>query len=291
MKDLRGVFPALLTPFNASGSVDEGAVRALVDLLIAEGAKGFYLTGSTGECHLLTLEERTAVVRAATRQIAGRAAVIVHVGTPGTDLSVRLGREAVDAGADALSAVPPFYYKYGFSEIAAHYEAIISATGAPMIIYNFPALSGVNFTLDNMRTFGQNPLIVGVKHTSPDLFQLERIMKTVPRFTLYNGHDEVFLAGLSMGAHGAIGSTFNFMLPRALAVKSLFERNLMPQALAEQKAINDIIDAVLAAGNFQATKYLVGRKGVPCGGCRSPFKPLSPEMTAALDRVYDEYLK
>lgn len=287
MNQFKGVFPALLTPFLPDGKVDTNALQQVVSLHLSQGVKGFYITGSTAECHLLSLEERMEIAEIVRSLTRGKALVIGHVGTASTDFSCQLAKHAAKIGLDAVSSLPPLYYRYSFEEIYRFYQSIIDASGLPAIVYNFPALSGVSFTLEQYRKFAENEKIIGIKYTSPDLYGLNKLKAALPQLTVYNGHDEIMLGGLAMGADGAIGSTFNFAYPIAQRILHCFQAEKLQEAQAWQNRLNEILKTVLEAGNYQATKYLMRKYGISCGGCRKPMKDLTEDQLVKLDKVME----
>lgn len=291
MKTLSGIFPALLTPFDASGRINEDSLRKLVSFNIAKGVDGFYVCGSTGEAFLLSHEERKRILEVVVSEVAGRVAVICHVGAISTDFSIELGRHAVVTGADAVSSIPPFYYKFSTDEVLGFYRDLADAIELPVIPYNFPALSGVSLSGDLIRQLRKHPRIAGVKFTSSDLFQLERMKKADPELIVYNGFDEMFLAGMAMGADGAIGSTYNFMPGKFLGIRERLLAGDLPGARALQDQANEVIQVLIATGKpLVAQKYLTGLIGIPCGDCRRPFIPLTNTEKANLDAVAERCL-
>lgn len=286
MKTLRGIFPALLTPFDASGQVNEASLRQLVSFNIAKGVDGFYVCGSTGEAFLLSQDERKRILETVVSEVAGRVSVICHIGAISTDFTIQLGRHAVAAGADAVSSIPPFYYKFSSDEVLGFYRDLADAIELPVIPYNFPALSGVTLTGALIRKLREHPRIAGVKFTSSDLFQLERMKKDDPDLIVYNGFDEMYLAGMAMGADGAIGSTYNFMPEKFLGIRERMLAGDLPGARALQDQANEVIQVVIDTGKaLVAQKYLTGLVGIPCGECRRPFIPLTTADKASLDAV------
>ena len=143
LPSIKGIIPALITPFKEDGAIYETALRNLVDHLIESGVGGFYLTGSTGEGFLMTAEERKKVVEIVIEQTAKRVPIIVHVGTIDTKTAEDLAKHAYDSGANAISSVPPFYYRFEFNEIYNYYKDLASAAPLPLVIYNIPATTGV----------------------------------------------------------------------------------------------------------------------------------------------------
>ena len=289
--NISGIIPALVTPFDKEGKVDHGALTALVNRLVEKGAGGFYACGSTAECFLMTDDERKATLETIVKAANGRVPVIAHIGNIGTEKTCDLARHAREAGADAISSVPPFYYKFGFNEIAGYYADIANAVpDLPLVVYNFPAFSGVEINADNFKTIIDASGAQGLKYTSYNLFEMEKISRRYPDITIFNGHDEVYLNSLPAGATAAIGSTFNVMLPKFLKLKALYDSRDMEAAQKKQGEINDIIEAMIKVGVNGSIKYWLTKSGIPCGDCRKPFSPLTAEQAAYLDGFYDKVI-
>jgi len=229
MEKFKGIFPALLTPFDSRNKISETALAQLIEMNIQKGVRGFYVCGSTAEVFLLREEERKALYRLV-KDIAGdRVTLIAHVGDVSTEKAQEYARLAEELGYDAISAVAPFYYKFSFDEIKRYYFDIVSAVDLPMVVYNFPNFSGVNLSVDQIGQFLGDDRFLGVKHTSNDYFALSQFKTAFPHKVIYNGFDEMMLAGLSMGADGGIGSTYNFMADKFIRLMSLFAENRMDE--------------------------------------------------------------
>ena len=282
MKNFKGVFTALLTPFDENGKINEASLVALIEDNIARGVSGFYVTGSTGESFLLTDEERRQVMRAVKRFAGDRVTLICHIGAVSTGASISLAKEAEALGYDAISAVAPFYYKFSFEEVKQHYFSIVDAVSLPMIIYNFPGFTGVHLSVDQIGQFLRDPRFLGVKHTATDYFALRQFKTAFPDKVIYNGYDETFLAGLSMGADGAIGSTFNFMAEKFVKIQKLFSEQKMEEAMKVQEEADVIIAALCKCGVMQGEKAILKAKGIDFGTTRAPFLPLSPQAEKEL---------
>lgn len=290
-KELRGVYPALVTPYTSDNKICEKSLREIVDMNIKKGVSGFYVGGSTGEAFVLSLEERKEILEIVTDEVKGRVNIISHIGCISTDQAIELGLHAKSLGVNAVSAVPPFYYKLSFDEIKKHYFAIANAVQLPLVVYNIPSMSGVELSADNIRELRQNPYIVGIKHTSMNLFQLERMCAADNDLLIFNGLDEVCLAGLSMGADGAIGSTYNVMAEKFLAIEKLFLEGNQKDAYRIQREANNVIDALIHTDVFGGIKYILYKKyGIDCGPCRSPFVTLTEESKSLLDDIIKKYL-
>lgn len=287
----KGIFPALLTPFDENDKVNTKVLCELVDYNLEKGVQGFYVGGSTAEAFLLTEEERLLVMKTVSDHAKGRCTLIAHVGCISTAQAIKLARAAKEWGYDAISAVAPFYYKFNFKEIKKYYYDIVDAVDLPMIIYNFPAFSGVNLTVDNVKEFLCDDRFLGVKHTSSDYFALEQFKASFPDKILYNGYDETFLAGLSMGADGAIGSTFNLMAEKFIQIREAFIKEDIKTAQSLQKEANGIIQALCNVGVMQGEKAIMDALGFDFGPARAPFAPLTEEQKEELFAVVMPYLE
>ncbi len=273
----KGIFPALLTPFNEKNEINEKALEKLIEYNIQKGVTGFYVGGSTAEAFLLSDEERLQVYKLVKEIVGKRCTLIAHIGCISTRQTIMFGEYAQSLGYDAISAVAPFYYKFTFDEIKQHYFDVVDQVNLPMLIYNFPAFSGVNLTTENLKEFLNDERFIGVKHTSNDYFALEQFKTAFPNKIFYNGFDEMFLAGLSMGADGGIGSTYNFMAEKFIKMQQLFNEEKHSEAFEVQQTANKIIAALIKVGVFQGEKAVLNMLGFDFGDVRAPFKGISKE--------------
>lgn len=274
-RDLGGIFSAVVTPFEADGGLALHLVPALVERQLAQGIAGFYVGGSTGEAFLQSLDERAAFLRAVAKATAGRGRLIAHVGAVATADCLALGRVAIEAGYDAISAIPPFYYDFSRDELKAHYRALGTELPLPLVVYNFGGRVG-RLTADDLLELLDEPRVVGVKHTSQDLYLLERFKRYRPDAVIYNGYDEMCLAGLVMGADGAIGTTYNFMGDLFVRLAADVAAGRLAEARARQVVANRVIDVLIEVGVFPGTKAILALMGRDAGVCRPPFRALTP---------------
>ncbi len=277
MKEFQGVYAALMTPFKADCSVDYEALKGLADHCIKSGLTGLYVGGSTGEGFLLTEEERMDVFRTVGKHLGGKCNLFAHVGAISTDSAIRMAKVAEASGFDAVSAVAPFYYAFPLEAIKTYYSDIMHATSLPMLMYNFPNAGGFNGMLDVVNEFIEDDKLLGIKHTSQNLFELEMFKHLKRHLFVFNGFDEMLVAGLSMGADGGIGSTYNFMPQIILDIYNSFNKGDISAAQKAQEKANRIIEAMIPFGVFQMEKEILNQLGIPVGECRKPFLPLSEE--------------
>ena len=288
MKRIQGIYPALLTPFTADGEVNRTALRQLVEMNIRKGVSGFYVCGSTAEAFLLSAGQRKQILETVAEANASRVQLLAHIGHIDTATAIDLARHAAGLGVEAISSVPPFYYQFTFEEIRQYYFDLADAVDKPVIVYNFPAFSGVKLTEAELGQFFGDPRFVALKHTSSDFFMLERLAHRFPEKSFLNGYDEMFLSGLAAGADGAVGSTFNFMAEKFIRIRALFGEGRLEEAGEEQRRANNILATLRQVGLMAGEKALMCRLGLDFGMARRPFRPLNEEEEALLWRVYCE---
>lgn len=276
----KGVFSALLTPYTADGKINGKSVKQIVDFNLEKGINGFYVGGSTGEGMLLTVEERKELFKYAAESNAGRGTMIAHVGTINTNHAIDMAKYAQDMGYDAISAVAPFYYGFSYEAIKGYYYDIANSVDIPMIMYNFPNANGFQFNKDRAEDMFKNKKFIGIKHTTSDLFALQQFKTMECDPLVYNGFDEMLVAGLSMGADGGIGSTYNFMPQKYVDMFRLFNDGDIKQAQKIQFEANEIITMLIKYGVFATEKGILEEMGIEMGGCRKPFTELSAEGKA-----------
>lgn len=284
----KGLFSALLTPFNEDGSIKFDSIKKLVEFNIENGIDGFYVGGSTGEGLLLTNEERKEVFKCVKEAAGNRVTLIAHVGTISTDAAIDMAKCAEGLGYDAVSAVAPFYYGFPLEAILGYYNDIANSTELPMIIYNFPNSGGFSLTKDIANELFKNEKFIGIKHTSSDMFALQRFKQLDRDVVVYNGFDETLLAGLAMGADGAIGSTYNFMGRKFKQIMNDFKAGNLEKAQQGQNEADEIISEMIKYGVFQSEKAILTELGVDMGECRKPFLPISDACRASMKKIAEK---
>lgn len=277
MEKYKGIFTALLTPFDKDNKVNEIQLEKLIKFNLKMGVKGFYVCGSTGEAFLLSTDERKQVMDIV-KSTAPEATLIAHIGSVNEMEAIELANHAKNLSYDAISSVAPFYYKFSFEEIKNYYYRLADSAELPMLVYHIPTFSGVNMGIREMSQFLADDRFLGIKYTSNDFFTMEQCKANFPEKIVYNGFDEMFLAGLSMGADGAIGSTYNFMADKFVRIKQCFDTQEVKAAQEIQKQANRIITILCQIGVMQAEKEVLNQLGFDFGICRRPFGELTQEQ-------------
>ncbi|BBK78000.1 MULTISPECIES: dihydrodipicolinate synthase family protein [Clostridium] len=277
IKAFKGVIPAVLTVFDKEENIDEVGMRQLVSFLIDKGVNGLYLTGSTGEGFTMTSEERKKVVEIVIDETAGRVPVVVHVGAIGTKISIDLAKHAESVGADGISSVPPFYWKFNENQIIKYYEDIASSCSIPMIVYNVPlvGLLGMNA----IKRLAKIENVKGIKYTALSQYEITQIKDEVgEEFLVYSGADEMAMSGLIAGADGIVGSFYNIMPELFINIYDAVKNKDLDEAQRLQKQAVEVIMYALQLPSFYAgMKVILKWMGINAGYCRRPFENLTEE--------------
>ena len=288
MDNFKGVFTALITPFDEDDNINEDSLRRLIKYNLDDGVSGFYVCGSTGEWPLLTIDERKRILEIVKDEVGSKASIIVNIGCISTKFSIDLARHSEEVGVSAISSFPPIYYKFTREEIKRYYFDIAESTSVPLIIYYIPSFTNIEMSLDYLLELLSHKNIIGVKFTFMDLFMLERI-KTLSGKIVFNGFDEVFLAGLSLGADGMIGSTGNFVPDIIVSIYNSFRSGDLKSAYSYQQKLNRIIKDILGFGVIPGIKEILNMAGFECGKPRKPFKALDEDDRVRLSSLIKEW--
>lgn len=271
-KELPKVVSALITPMREDRSIDPNALERLVAHEINRGCEGFYCCGSSGEGLLLSVEERMLIASIVSDVCKDTVPFYVHTGALGTREAIELSVHAQEIGAEAVSLIPPIYYHYSQEEVEQYYLDVAKEVDLGVIVYNIPQFTGISFSKESKVMHHEK--IVGIKHTSSNLYDLERLSQAFPEKILFNGFDEIYLYSLVAGAHSTIGTTVNIFPQLFKAIRQDFLNGDSMQAQQKQHVLNDFIELVLQEGIFPSVKYCMSYLGIPSGPCRKPFKTL-----------------
>ena len=288
LQNMGGFFVAAVTPFDAQGRFNPAALHAIMDRTTQQGAAGFLIGGSSAECPLLTREEREAGLACAADWAGrGRTKLIASVAAVAQTEAESYARLAEKLGYDAMISTVPYYYKFGMKGIARYFRALREAADLPLLLYNFPGNTGVEIDINDpdIRAILTDGTIAGVKQTSLNLYQMERIKNLNPDLVIYGGFDEVYIGARMLGADGAIGSTCNFTLPLFTRIEAAYAAGDVPLAQTLQRRANNIMEALVSCSLFPSIKHILATQGIDCGACRAPFPSLTDEQKAYIERV------
>lgn len=293
MENMGGFFVAAITPYDENGQFSKNALHQLMDKTIAEGAAGFLVGGSSAECPLLSHKERIDGLMAAA-YYSGRekTKLMASVASISTDEAVEYAKAAETLKYDAMISTVPYYYKFGMKAIAEYFVTLRNAADVPLFLYNFPGNTGIELDIDNDYIKGilTDGTIAGIKQTSLNLYQMERIKNLNPELVIYGGFDEVYIGARMLGADGAIGSTFNVTLPLFTKLEAAYSARDYDLAQKLQRQANNIMQAFVANSLFPSIKHILKTQGIDCGGCRAPFPTLTDAQKAYIEKVFAENL-
>src|SRR6476469_6065952 len=278
--NFRGSFTALVTPFK-NGSVDEQMFRDLVEWQIAEGTNGLVPVGTTGESPTLSHDEHKQVVEWCVDQAKGRVPVIAGAGSNSTAEAIDFAKHAEKAGANAVLIVTPYYNKPTQEGLYQHFKAINDAIGIPIIIYNIPARSVIDMSVDTMKRLSELKNIAGVKDATANMVRVSEQREVVGEdFNQMSGEDGTALGFMAHGGHGCISVTSN-VAPRLC---SEFQNACLKGDYAAALELQDKL-ARLHIDLFCETspapiKYALWRLGIIASPeCRLPLAPLTDATT------------
>lgn len=210
---LHGIIPPILTPLTPDEDVDHPSLRRLVGHLIEEGVHGIWVLGTTGEFASLDAAQRAAAVRTTVEAAAGRVPVIANVSDASTLRAVQHARAAMEAGADAIALLPPYYYLNEQDELLAHFREMRARVDRPLLAYNIPQNVKARFGIDTILTLAQEGAIVGLKDSQNDLDWFRQVMMGARTRGIglrgFLGTRLLIDATILIGGHGAIPGIAN----------------------------------------------------------------------------------
>lgn len=281
-----GIYSPLYSLYDRKMNVLKESVEKLVRFDLKNGIKGFYVGGNTGECTVLPNRTRKQMLETV-KSVSGDFRVIAHIGAGHMEDTLDLLDHANDVGVDAISSLPPAlsgYYNAG--EIIEYYRILAKKSKSPVLAYVTPVLKCdvMWFVKEIMRIDN----VIGIKLTISDYY-LFNLVKTVNggNINVLNGPDESLLAGLAMGADGAIGTTYNFMPKTANEIYHNYQTGDMKTALAKQTELNKVINILLSMNMAYWKIPLIGL-GIDVGYTVAPQKMPTAEET---EKILDDLMK
>ena len=270
------VLTALASPMTVDGSLDLDAAGALAVHLLASGHDGLVVSGTTGEAPTTTDDEKDQLLRAVLEAAGGRGHVVAGVGTNDTAHSVRLARRAAAAGAHGLLVVAPYYSRPTQDGLLAHVRAVADATDLPVMLYDIPGRSCVQFETETLLRLGEHPRVVAVKDAKADLQAATRVMSGSD-LAYYSGDDGMTLAYLAHGGSGVVGVTTHLLGASFARMVTAVDAGDLLTAITEHRASLPLVDAVMTRlpglVAVKAALHLLGL--IPHDAVRLPLVPVT----------------
>ncbi len=285
----KGVYTAIITPFNEDGSVDEESLKNLVEFQIENGISGLVPCGTTGESPTLSHEEHNHVVDLVVKFAAGRVPVIAGTGSNSTKEAIAMTRHAKESGADASLQVAPYYNKPTQEGFYRHFTAIADAVDIPLIIYNIPGRTGSNIETSTMIRLSAHKNIVAVKEASGSLPQMMDVISQKPEgFDVLSGDDNLTLPLISAGGVGVISVASNIIPKEMSEFVALANEGNFEEARKLHYKLLPLFKAIFIETNPIPIKSALSMKGLCKEIYRLPLCEMKPENKEKLRKVLKE---
>ena len=267
-----GIMPAMITPFDENGALKAESARRIMDRELNRGVDGFYVNGATGEGLFLSEATRREMAETAVETCRGRGVVINHVGAVDAQSALRLAKHAREIGCDAISSLVPNYVTtYTDEQVLDYYKRLSDVSGLPVLVYCTGLVNGdpVAFMEKAIRVDG----LIGCKFTMFNYYNMQRITYlNGGDINVINGPDEMLICGLTMGADGGIGSTYNLMPEWFCELYKAFRSGDFARAQETQTRINRVIEVLLRHGCIASIKEAFTVMGYDAGSVAYPGK-------------------
>ena len=285
-KDLRGTFTALVTPFNSDGSIDYGALEALVEDQLKNGIDGLVPCGTTGESATMSAQERQDVITFVVDKVAGRAPVVAGAGSNNTAVAIEHQKRAVDTGAQYALVVTPYYNKPTAEGLYQHYSALLEAANIPIILYNVPGRTGCDMLPETIGRLAKLDGIVAVKEATADLDRVAAIQSiTQGNIALLSGDDGTACPFGLLGGDGVISVVSNVLPKETSDMMRAALLGQVGQAREIHNALRNIIAALFIESNPIPVKAALVLRGQIAENYRLPLCPMAQDTRQALEDV------
>jgi N-acetylneuraminate lyase len=284
---LPGLVAAPFTAFKANGDVAYDAISPHARMLARNGVIGAFICGTTGEGSSLTINERKEIAETWMATRPEKLSVIVHVGHLSQRESIGLAAHAQQCRATAIATIAPSFFKPASIGELVDWCAEVAAAAPklPFYYYHMPAMTGVTLSATSFleRAHGRIPNLAGVKFTHEDLMDFSTATRVAGgKYEILFGRDEILLAGLSVGARGAVGSTYNYAAPLFHRVMRAYATGKPAAARREQARVQEFIGVIHRHGGLSAGKAAMKLIGLDLGPTRLPLRTLTPEQEKTL---------
>lgn len=266
-----GACTAMVTPF-IDGKVNYPMMEQLLKMQIDAGIKAVVIAGTTGESPTLSDEEKITLFSRCKDYVGNQCLIIAGTGSNNTIHSIDLSIQAVEAGADALLVVSPYYNKASEDGILMHYLSICHAVSAPVIVYNVPSRTGLDIPVSVYEKLSKIPNIAGVKEASSDITKIARIRNACGSdFSIWSGNDDQIVPVMSLGGQGVISVLSNVRPKETIAMCEAALDGDFDTASDLQCKLLPLIDALFCEVNPIPVKEAMMLIGYDCGNCRLPL--------------------
>lgn len=261
---------AIITPFNENG-IDFEKLGEIIDIQIANKTDAIVIAGTTGEASTMPDAEHLSAIEYTVKRVAGRVPVIAGTGSNDTAHAIALTKAAEKLGADAILSVTPYYNKANKKGLVAHFKAIAEAINIPIILYNVPSRTGVNFSIDVLKELAKVENIVAIKEASGNISYTAKVAAEVPELHIYSGNDDMIVPILSLGGKGVISVVANILPEETHNICELFEKGDVAEARKLQLDLLELINTLFIEVNPVPIKTAMNILGYNVGNLRLPL--------------------
>ena len=277
---------AMVTPFNADGSVNYAAGADFADWLLANGSDGLVVEGSTGEAATMDMDEKIKFMQTIVARVTGRAKIVAGAGTNCTASTIDLVKKMEACGVDGVLVVGPYYNKPTQEGYYQHFAAVAKATKLPIIVYNVPGRTGGNIAPETVaRLAADFSNIVAIKEAAGNVAQTAELYRVLPEdFSIYSGDDGLILPFMSVGACGLISVLANVNGNLLQQLMQAYSEGRVKDAADLNKVMVPLAKAMFIESNPIPIKAAVTKvTGIEAGAPRLPLTPISAAAEAKLD--------
>ena len=277
---------AMVTPFNADGSINYEAGADFADWLLANGSDGLVVEGSTGEAATMNMDEKIKFMQTIVARVNGRAKIVAGAGTNCTASTIDLVKKMEACGVDGVLVVGPYYNKPTQEGYYQHFAAVAKATKLPIIVYNVPGRTGGNIAPETVaRLAADFSNIVAIKEAAGNVAQTAELYRVLPEdFSIYSGDDGLILPFLSVGACGLISVLANVNGKLLQQLMQAYSEGRVKDAADLNKVMVPLAKAMFIESNPIPIKAAVTKvTGIEAGAPRLPLTPISAAAEAKLD--------
>ena len=277
---------AMVTPFNADGSVNYAAGADFADWLLANGSDGLVVEGSTGEAATMDMDEKIKFMQTIVARVNGRAKIVAGAGTNCTASTIDLVKKMEACGVDGVLVVGPYYNKPTQEGYYQHFAAVAKATKLPIIVYNVPGRTGGNIAPETVaRLAADFSNIVAIKEAAGNVAQTAELYRVLPEdFSIYSGDDGLILPFMSVGACGLISVLANVNGNILQQLMQAYSEGRVKDAADINKVMVPLAKAMFIESNPIPIKAAVTKvTGIDAGAPRLPLTPISAAAEAKLD--------
>ena len=282
---------AMVTPFNDERELDLDRAQALATRLIEGGNDSLIINGTTGESPTVFYPQKIELFRAVVEAVGGKAPVIANVGDNCTADTVDFAKDVAKLGVDGFMCVVPYYNKPPQEGMYQHFKTIADAVELPIILYNIPGNTGTNIPREVLAELAEIDNVRGIKDSSGDLENLKGYLEAAEGkgVDVLVGSDSKILAGLELGATGAIAGTSNLITEQVVGLYDAFKAGDRERAAELQADIEPLRDVIHLGAQPSMVKRALELVGVPVGPCRLPILDATPEQDERVRAMLDHY--